>query len=277
MAYLVAFIGAYLVVDLYKTSFSLLWLTFLADVVATFIIFLFSSLFKNSSFYDPYWSVVPPVMAIWWTLLSEEKFSFRNNLIIIAILLWSVRLTLNWARGWKGLNHEDWRYGDLRNKSGAIFPVVNFSGIHLFPTIMVFLVMLPAYYSIMSSSGESKILNWVAFLVCIAATSIELVADEQQKIWKRNHPDKLGFCQSGLWKYSRHPNYFGEVLFWWGIYLFVIAANPTYWWTISGVIAMTLMFLFISIPLMEKYLIEKRQSYAEYQRKVSALIPWVRV
>jgi len=275
VAYVVAFAGAYLTVDFFDGSMSVLWLTFLADIIATLIIFLFSSIFRNSSFYDPYWSVAPPVVAIYWTSVSEEGFSFKNNLILIAIFLWAIRLTLNWARGWKGLNHEDWRYGELRMKTKTLFPVVNFSGIHLFPTVMVFLAMLPAYFAINSHSNNSSVLKWIALFVCILATIIELIADEQQKIWRRRPSDRNQFYRAGLWNYSRHPNYFGEVLFWWGIYLFVLASDTSHWWTIAGAIVMTIMFLFISIPLMEKHMLEKRPSYIDYQKKVPALIPWV--
>jgi steroid 5-alpha reductase family enzyme len=78
----------------------------------------------------------------------------------------------------------------------------------------------------------------------------------------------------GLWRYSRHPNYFGEVSFWWGLYFFGLAANASYWWTIAGPIAITLLFLFISIPMMDKRSKERRPEYAEHMKKISALVPW---
>ncbi len=79
----------------------------------------------------------------------------------------------------------------------------------------------------------------------------------------------------GLWSVSRHPNYFGEVLFWWGLYLFVPLAYPTFWWVIVGPLAILLLFLSTSIPLMERHLLAGHPTYAEYQKRVSPFFPWV--
>ena len=79
---------------------------------------------------------------------------------------------------------------------------------------------------------------------------------------------------SGLWAYSRHPNYFGEVAFWWGLYLFALAADPGYWWTIVGPCAVTALFLTASIPLMDKRSLDRRPGYAARMESTSALIPW---
>jgi steroid 5-alpha reductase family enzyme len=78
----------------------------------------------------------------------------------------------------------------------------------------------------------------------------------------------------GLWKYYRHPNYLGEVTFWWGLYLFALAAKPSYWWMVVGPIAITLLFVFVSIPMMDKRNLERRPGYAEHMKQVSAIIPW---
>jgi len=91
--------------------------------------------------------------------------------------------------------------------------------------------------------------------------------------FKKRIREQDEFMKSGLWKISRHPNYFGEWLFWFGIYLFGLIANPAYWWTGIGAVLMLLMFLFISIPLMEKRMVAKRPEYADHIKKVSAFFP----
>lgn len=273
VAYIVAFLVAFIFIRYFPANQSLLLQTFYADVIATVIIFLFSVLFKNASFYDPYWSVTPFIICLFWTSMIDTSYSWRDYFMLIAFFTWGLRLTANWVRGWKGLQHEDWRYGKLKQQTGKIYPLVNLGGIHLFPTAIVFLGMLPAYYSIMNAQRETNYLDIIALIICIIATAIEFYADEQQRNFRLNRKDEKEFCQTGLWKYSRHPNYFGEVLFWWGIYVFVLAANPDYGWTVAGALAMTLMFLFISIPMMEKHLLEKRPSYKAYQKSVAALIP----
>lgn len=198
----------------------------------------------------------------------------RFDFLLLSLAIWGTRLTFNWARGWKGLKHEDWRYQVLRSKTGVYFPLVNFFGIHLFPTTIVFLCMLPAYFAVRQQAYEAGVLDVIAFMICIIATLIELVADEQQRNFRSERKDDRDFCTIGLWRYSRHPNYFGEVLFWWGIYLFVLAANASFWWTIIGPALMTMMFIFISIPMMEEHMLQKNPEYAKYQRYISMLVPW---
>lgn len=162
----------------------------------------------------------------------------------------------------------------MKEKSGWLYPLVNFFGIHLFPTVIVFICLLPVYFAVEEPLWDLRFLDVVAFMVCITAVIIEFVADEQQRTFRRERTREVYFCQSGLWSYSRHPNYFGEVLFWWGIYLYVLAANPAYWWTLIGAVAMTLMFCYVSIPMMEKHLLAKYPDYIYYQESVPALIPW---
>ena len=122
----------------------LLWKLFIADVTGTVIVFVFSVLFNNSSMYDPYWSVQPVVIALFYVMFTG---TVNDPLMIIVVLvfLYGLRLTLNFYRGWEGMAHEDWRYVNFRNRFPEMYWVVSFFGIHLFPTIMVFLACLPLY------------------------------------------------------------------------------------------------------------------------------------
>ena len=195
--------------------------------------------------------------------------------MLFTILLWSVRLTFNWCRGWKGLSHEDWRYKMLREKNPRLYPFINFAGIHLFPTIMVFLAMQPVY--VMTSQFMEAVtknpLFIIGLLITIAATTLELVADEQMHQFKK-HAQRGDYINSGLWKYSRHPNYFGEILFWFGLWVMQMGVAPQYWWTAMGFIAMLIMFLFASIPMMEAKNLQSKAGYESYIKRVSVLIPW---
>ena len=277
--YLIAFTVAGGFLFFYQGNMNQLLLALIADVIATVVVFVFSTIFKNASLYDPYWSVAPPLIAWYW--ISTGNQSLATNAMLAVILFWAVRLTLNWARGWKGLVHEDWRYVMLRNKNPKIYWFTNLAGIHLFPTVMVFLGMLPVYFATHyidpNCSGVcfNPYILLAGFIISTLATIIELLADEQMRAFKKQAlPGQ--FIQQGLWKYSRHPNYFGEISFWFGLFVMQMSVSTEFAFTAVGFIAMLLMFLFASIPMMEEKNRNSKPGYAEYVKRVSVLMPWFR-
>jgi len=252
-------------------------IAFTADIAATLTIYAWARVFRNASFYDPYWSVAPMAIIVFWiTTAAATASSCRPWIVIALVALWSLRLTWNWARGWRGLKHEDWRYADMRMKHGPkkLFWIVELVGIELVPTLVVFLGCLSLYPVLADSTKSIWWPDGIAVVVAAAAIFIETMADEQMIAFaKIKKPGEI--MNRGFWKYSRHPNYFGEISFWWGLYFFGLAANPSYWWTIVGPIAITMLFLFISIPMMDKRSKERRPEYAEHMKKTSALVPWI--
>jgi steroid 5-alpha reductase family enzyme len=271
MVYLLALAASLTFIHFFNAGLNGLWLMLAADILATVVVFGFSVAFRNSSLYDPYWSVAPPLIAWYWLLNGSGNPALY--LMLAAILLWSVRLTLNWCRGWQGLAYEDWRYGMLREKNPGLYPLVNFFGIHLFPTLMVFLGLLPVYVMTSSMTGSGINTLFVAgLLITIAAVAIELAADEQLRKFKKR-AKKGDYINIGLWKYSRHPNYFGEISFWFGLWVMQMAVSPQQWWTAIGFVAMLNMFLFASIPMMEAKNMKSKTGYNVYVKRVSRLIP----
>lgn len=116
----------------------------LLDVIATVFIFILSCIFKNASIYDPYWSVAPIVMSISFLYLSNNINTW-SILLVVLICVWGIRLTLNWAMRFNNLRQQDWRYDHFKTKFPKLYPVLNFFGIHLMPTIVVAVAMLPAF------------------------------------------------------------------------------------------------------------------------------------
>lgn len=244
---------------------------FAADLVATLVIFGFSIAFGNGSFYDAYWSVIPPFIAAWW-LIQADDIGIRAIVVTIGVVLWAVRLTANWARGWTGLDHEDWRYGMLREQTGAAYPFVNLMGIHVFPTVQVFLSSLPLWPAIVWGHAPLGLLDVLASLVLFGSVAINHVADEQLRAF-RGTAKPGDVLDTGIWAWSRHPNYLGEMGFWWGVFLFGVAAAPAAWWTGIGALAITAMFVGISIPMIEKRMLEKRPHYADVIARVPMVLP----
>ncbi len=145
--YISAFLVIYCIFPLLTFSRTMMNL-FIADVIATVVIFIFSMIFNNSSVYDPYWSVVPPVIAVYLMIIFPDANQPRQLVIVALVLFWSIRLTMNWLRGWQGLRHQDWRYTSIAEKTGKWYWPVSFLGIHFMPTLFVFLGCLPLWYSI---------------------------------------------------------------------------------------------------------------------------------
>ena len=255
-----------------------LWLeTLIADVLATAVIFGFSRVYRNSSFYDAYWSVIPPLLALYWWLQGPLGVtgpgSLRCWLLFAVMSYWAVRLTANWAYGFPGLHHEDWRYPILRDGAGRFEFLADLFGIHLFPTLQVFVGMLPVYIALTRPGDGLMWLTWVAFAVGIVAVTVELVADVQMHHFVAERRPGAAMDR-GLWAWSRHPNYVGEIGFWFSLALFGIAASPRDgWWLFVGVALMIVMFLGASIPLMEKRSLERRPQYQDVIDRVPRLVP----
>lgn len=244
------------------------WLALLiADMVATCAVFAFSILFKNASIYDPYWSVQPPVILVAFAL--GKQLTALGVLLMIAVWFWAIRLTANWAYTFKSLCHQDWRYTMLRKKTGALYPFVNFTGIHMVPTLIVYACILPAVYAILHELPLNGI-SVMCLCVSVLAASMQGVADMQMHQYRKDLDG--AFIRHGLWKYSRHPNYFGEILMWWGVGLAVVAAAPNACGLLLGAIANTILFLVVSIPMADGRQAEK-DGFAEYKAQTRALLP----
>lgn len=273
--YFIAFYACVLAYPLVEKGNTYLTVLYL-DIIATVVVFFFSVIFKNSSIYDPYWSAAPPIIVVYLILLNPEGNINRQWIVLILVFIWGIRLTLNWIRGWNGIKHQDWRYTDIANKTGKMYWPVSFLGIHLMPTIFVFLGCLPLWYGL-SSSTSIHFIDFLAIVFTLGAIIIEWVADEQLRSFRKTaKPGQV--MNSGLWAFLRHPNYFGEIAFWGGIFIFALAASPNEAiWTGSGFLAMILLFRFISVPLMDKRNLARRPKYADYRKKVPALLPMWRI
>ena len=245
--------------------------TLVADLAATVIIFLFSTLFKNASVYDPYWSVQPIVIV--YVLAFSTGLTALRLFLIAAITIWGLRLTANWAIRFENLKKEDWRYAKLRKSTGSLFPVINFAGIHLFPTLVVYLCMLPVTAAF-TSEPKFSIFSILFLLTALGSVVIETYADYHMNLFKKDLADGYasGCCKYGLWRNSRHPNYFGEMAFWWSIYLMVIFTYPAQWYLFIGALINTLMFFFVSIPMAEARL-QSKGGYSRYKAMTHLLIP----
>ena len=247
-----------------------LWLAALAgDIAATLLVFVFSLIFRNASVYDPYWSLIPIEMVWAYLFLPNAAATPAAILDLIAVTVWGVRLTANWAYTFRGISHQDWRYTQLKEQTGKFYFFVNLIGIHMVPTLVVFFCMLPVLYTFFLAPAFNAGAA-VFFALSLLAVGLQGTADVQMHIFRKTRPTT--FIRTGLWKYSRHPNYLGEILMWWGIALSAVCVMPENWWLIAGAAANTCLFLFVSIPLADGRQ-AKKEGFAEYKKNTRMLLP----
>lgn len=253
-----------------------LWLdTLIADLLATLVIFAFSRAYRNSSFYDAYWSVIPPLLLLyWWWESAPYIDALRCALVTVVVMLWAIRLTGNWIRGFPGLHHEDWRYPMFRERAGRFEFVADLVAIHVIPTLQVFLGMVPVYVAVTRPNTGLVWLAWIATAIGVAAVVLEYVADQQMYDFAKTRTPGEAMAR-GLWGWSRHPNYFGEFSFWLSLGLFGVATSPAdWWWLLAGAALMLALFLGASIPMMEERSLARRPEYQHVIDRVSKFVPW---
>lgn len=246
--------------------------TIVAGGVATLFLYLCGIVFKNSGFYDVYWSVYPMIAAAYWMVAFDATNKPRAWMALGIAALWGGRLTFNWVSHFRGLDVEDWRYTDLRQKTGGAYQLAALGALHLLPFTLVTLGTLPLAAAISSDKPIGPI-DVAAVVVGVVAVVLEAVSDIQLHAFQRENKDPKRFMQTGLWGLSRHPNYCGEAMYWWAAAMFGLAIDlsPTH---LLGALGVTAMIVGASIPMAEKRALSKRPDFADYQRRVSRLIPW---
>ena len=276
--------------DWYLTTSPLtsLWIAGMAYGVVLWVVGLLSG---NASTFDVHWSMLPASVYLVHFALhpSAQPNLTRAVLLFIGVWFWSLRLTGNWlTKG--GLGFEDFRYINFRKtQSPVVFQIFQFVVLFEMQSAMVIAMALPAWFALKAPGRAVGILDVVAFFVVVGGVLIEWIADLQgmafraaREAHRKDHPQDLEgerptyprFPQQGLWKYSRHPNYFGEVSVWWGVYLFGVAATGEWLnWTIVGPLTINGLFVGGSIGITEKHELFRKPEYAEYQRTTSRLIP----
>jgi len=263
--YVLAFIFGTWIYSLFELP---AWLCLLiADAAATVLTFIFSLIFGNASVYDPYWSVQPPVILLCYAI--GHGVNLLGVMLLVAVCFWAVRLTANWAYTFVGLSHQDWRYTMLSEKTGVFYPLINFVGIHMVPTLVVYGCTLPAVFAIVKEVEPSPF-SFVFIGVSIFAALMQGAADIQMHKYRKHR--ESAFIRVGLWKYSRHPNYLGEILMWWGVGLAVVVSESAAWYLLAGAALNTALFFFVSIPMADGRQ-SRKEGFAEYKRATRMLLP----
>ena len=239
-------------------------------IYATLFIYVGSVILKNSSLYDPFWSVAPVPIVIYLAINSDNSILLKI-LVTFPIIFWAARLTRNWLISWRGFEHEDFRYIDLKNTNIYKAEFNNFFGIHLFPTLIVNICLYPLVFIFLNSVEVTPFLYFASIFTFMAVV-LETVSDEQMRHFRNNPNNKGKTMKYKLWKYSRHPNYLGEICFWFGIYFMGLSSNLAPIWIIICPLSMLALFIFASCPMMDERSLLKREGYKSYMDRTNQLL-----
>ncbi len=243
---------------------------------------LMSVITREYSWVDRIWSIVPFVY-VWIFAASTNFTDARLNVMAVLATVWGARLTFNFTRkGGYAPGGEDYRWPILRARMSPVqFQLFNIFFIVIVQNVILWLIAMPAYTAWLnqSSFGTTDILVVLLFLFFL---TLETVADQQQwnfHKWKSaeraaGRTPNPGFLTTGLFKFSRHPNFFSEQAQWWVFFLFgAVAAGSLLQWTVVGAFLLTALFIG-STRFTEEISASKYPDYVAYQRRTSALIPW---
>ena len=228
---------------------------------------------SNVTHVDSMWSLFFVIAAFSSAMFMKES-SARIILVLLLVTLWAIRLFiyLTW-RNWGP--HEDNRYATIRANNEPNFRLKSLYIVFGLQAVLAWIISISIYGAIASKSSDQSALNLLDYLggaLFLVGFYWESVADWQLSTFKANPNNKGKVLDTGLWRYSRHPNYFGECCVWWGFYLIALASGA--WWAIISPILMTLLLLKVSgISLLESTIAERRPAYVDYINKTNAFVP----
>jgi steroid 5-alpha reductase family enzyme len=236
-------------------------------------LWLFSLYLENASIMDIFWGE-GFVIITWLTYFTEKgPHGFRDTILFLLVTIWGVRLALHIFH--RNMDKpEDFRYAAWRKEHGATWWWRSYLQVFLLQGLLMWIISTPIVVAILGE--DISLSNWLLTLGLIVGGIgffFEVAGDRQLKKFKEIPANKKRILTTGVWQYTRHPNYFGEAMQWIGFYLFAVAGGG--WWTIFSPILMIFLLIRVSgVALLEKTM-QSRPGYAEYARKTSAFIPWL--
>ena len=233
-----------------------------------------SLLLRDSSIVDIFWGLGFVISTWFYFAFTPEGYAGRKWLVSLMATLWGLRLSIyllyrNWGKG------EDYRYQRWRQQAGRAWWWQSYLRVFLLQGLLLWLISSPLLAA--QVSPNPRHLTWLdvaGLAVWESGFVFEVVGDWQLARFKANHANRGKLYKSGLWRYTRHPNYFGDALQWWGFYLVAAAASGG-WLTVFSPILMTFLLTRVSgVAMLERDLVHSKPGYQEYVANTNAFIPW---
>lgn len=233
--------------------------------------FVLSLVKKRNDVADTAWGL-GFILLTWTSFAIGHSQGTLGLLVGILVSIWGARLAWHIHKRNKGKT-EDYRYAKWRQEWGTWFYLRSYAQVYLLQGALLFLIVLPVLFINKSVGQDFGVLAFLGLLVWILGFIFESVGDAQLARFIKDPANKGKLMRSGLWKYTRHPNYFGEVTMWWGIWLIALSV-PYGFLSIIGPLTITILILKVSgIPMLEKKM-QENPEFAEYKERTSIFIPW---
>jgi steroid 5-alpha reductase family enzyme len=229
---------------------------------------------RDASVVDPFWGT-GFVVVVWIYVATAGAGTGRRSLLLPALVtLWGLRLSLHLLRRNRA-EGEDYRYAAMREHWGRRFPWVSLFTVFLFQGLLLWALSVPLLLAIRSPEPPAWTpLDLAGLLLFLTGFLFEALADHQLARFRSDPSNRGEVLRSGLWRYTRHPNYFGDALVWWGYFGFALA-TPGSWWSVYSPLLMTVLLMRVSgVALLEKRLQEVKPAYRDYAERTSAFFPW---
>ena len=251
-----------------------LWLSgFLVVLIFLVLLWILSVIIKNASIIDPFWGT-GFVILITYYIFDTQNLNPETQLLWILTTVWGLRLSLfllkrNWGKG------EDYRYQQFRKDYGEKrYWWFSFFQVFLLQGVLMSIVALPLLGTVMNSHTDHLGPgDYLVIVIWLIGFIFEAVGDFQLEQFKKNRKDKSEVLRTGLWKYTRHPNYFGNAMIWLAFGIMAII-NGSYFTFIGTVVMIYLLLKVSGVSLLERTLKTSKPEYADYASKTSAFIPW---
>ena len=235
------------------------------------VLWLISLPLRNASIVDTAWGlgfVLIAVAAAW----TETPLDPARWLVLAMVSIWGVRLAA--YIGWRNRGHgEDFRYAEMRRSHGPAFAWKSLYIVFGFQALLMLVISAPLQAALADSRGGIEPLQWLGVGLWLIGFLFETVGDWQLTRFKSDPANRGKVLDRGLWRYTRHPNYFGDAVVWWGLYIASVAIGAP-WWTVFGPALMTFLVMRVSgVTLLERTLEKTKPAYADYVERTSAFFP----
>jgi steroid 5-alpha reductase family enzyme len=234
-------------------------------------LWLYSLLIKNASIIDIFWGLGFAILAWFYNYTLQNFTDTRANILCIIVSIWAVRLALHIGIRNHGKG-EDYRYIVFRQQGGKNYWWISYLRVFVLQGFLMWIIASPLLIA-QTYRGDLSTLDYIGLLIWLTGFLFEFIGDWQLAHFKQNPTNKGQVMNRGLWRYTRHPNYFGDALLWWGYFCFALASSEGLYYIFSPLLMTFLLMKVSGVSLLEKTLVKTKPKYEEYCRKTSAFFP----